>query len=456
MEKLPLQPKSERSRPNLDRWGKWKMEAIKGYDRASSEYLHKKSPGEKAVQGLLDDPKALSRLSVYEIRDLKGYLLMHKLGRHGMSLLASMGESTAHLAPDSWKGVAFDIGTLGVGGVTKILKLSKLGRLAMPVAKTQPLQTLRSASRMRKAIKSTETINVAVGRPELTGKMLRIQKANEIVSGAVVAKKTMDAAHTGHMIHKSAPIVYEGVKYLEGEKQRSLYRALKRISDSKVAGHTTQKRTLTPRTPFSQHPLSQIAVSNISKRAELSKRRNPYPKGPRYSFIDPIKIAERSLRYEHKDSRPLIPTDKPFMSTVDRLKAIETRAIEQRRIYRLMDRFETSISKPQSFNAHEQMRQKYGAKIDAIAKGTPKSTPGSARISPQDWAALQKKIGVDSLPKRVAPDINRNRPPQIRIIPRGTHPSPYSSGRSNPLRQLDRTLMNPNRARPMVRAPAFR
>ena len=376
--KLPLQTKSERSRPNLDTWGKWKREAIKGYDRASSEFLHKKSPGEKAVQRLLEDPKALSGMSAYDFQNLKGYLMMEKLGRHGMSLLASLAESAAHLAPDTNKGVAFDIGTLAVGAAAKLLKLSKLGKLAMPVAKTRPLQTLRSASRMRKAAKSTHGMNVAIGRPELTGQMLKIQKANEIVSGATVAKKTMEAVHAGHMIHKSAPIAWEGVKDLQGEK----HRLLRSLLHSKVTGHTTQKRTLTSRTPFSQHPLSQIGVSNISKPLERFKRRSPRPKGPSHSFIDPVKIADWSLRYEHRDTRPLIHTDKPFMSTVDRLKALETRAIEQRRMYKLMDRFKKSISKP--------------------------------------------------------------------------YPSPYSSGQSNPLRQLGRTVMNPNRARPTVRAPAFR
>ena len=30
----------------LDTWGKWKREAIRDYDKASSKYLRTKSPGE--------------------------------------------------------------------------------------------------------------------------------------------------------------------------------------------------------------------------------------------------------------------------------------------------------------------------------------------------------------------------------------------------------------------------
>ena len=135
----------------------------------------------------------------------------------------------------------------------------------------------------------------------------------------------------------------------------------------------------------------------------------------------------------------------PFMSTTDRLRGIEKRAEarlpEERRIRTLLNRFETSISKPQPFNAHKQMRQKYGAKIDAIAKRTPKFTPGSAHMSPQDWTSLQKKLGIA----------------QSLISPMSR---PITSGagqymRQNQLKSMSRALVNPNRARPMMK-PMFR
>jgi hypothetical protein len=219
---------------------------------------------------------------------------------------------------------------------------------------------------------------------------------------------------------------------------RSLHGNKSRVSDVPI-----HQRKVTPRTPFSQHPWSQIPVP--AKRKPVKKVRSRQQRGPSYSFLDQVKVADWTLQSMHKPSKRKVHRYDPFMSTTDRLRRIEKRAearvAEERRIRTLLNRFERSISKPQSFNAHKQMRQKYGAKIDAIAKRTPKFTPGSAYMSPQDWRSLQKKGGISQSFKS----------PMSRPIASGAG----RSLRQNRLRSMAGPLVNPNRARPMMK-PMFR
>src|SRR5438132_3207727 len=76
-------------------WGNWKREAIRDYGKASTEYIRR--------GGWWNKTKGLA---------------------------AAFAESAADLAPDTWKGVAFDVGTLGLGSATKLTKLSKLAKIA--------------------------------------------------------------------------------------------------------------------------------------------------------------------------------------------------------------------------------------------------------------------------------------------------------------------------------------
>jgi len=402
----------------LDTWGKWKREAIRDYDRASSKYLRTKSPGEIYLSALKKS-KLLSKLPWYERLGVKAAAWHGEVTRKNTAAGHLVAEAAAGLAPDSWEGVAFDLGTLAIGAVAgavgkiaKLGKLGKLGRLGGPMRPT--------------TFKALQDLHKAAGLPEIASRAAQVQKVRidrmeKIIRSAKVVGKATHAVHAGHMAGKSVKHIATNIPYKE-----------------------QIKTSLKPRTSFSQHPWSQIPVPPKQKAAKKVTLR--HQRGPNYSFLNQVKVADWMLQSMHKPVKPKSRPYDPFMSTTDRLQGIEksaeSRLAEERRIRTLLNRFESSISKPQPFNAHEQMQKNYGAKIDAIAKRTPKFTSGSAYISPQDWMSLQKKLGIC----------------QSSISPMSR---PITSGagqylRPNPLRSIAGALVNPNRTRPMMRSPMFR
>ena len=359
----------------------------------------------------LKKSKLLSKLPWYERLRVKAAAWHGELTRKEAAAGHLVAEAAADLAPDSWEGVAFDVGTLAIGAVAgtvgkvaKLGKVGKLGKLGGPMRATtfEALQDLHKAAGLPKIASRAAQVQ-----------KVRIDKMEKIIRSAKAVGKATQAVHAGHMAAKSVEHIATNIPYKE-----------------------QIKTSIKPRSPFSQHPWSQIPVPPKQTSAKKVHQR-----GPSYSFLNQVKVADWMLQSMHKPVKQKSRPYDPFMSTIDRLRGIEknaeARLAEERRISTLLNGFENSISKPQPFNAHEQMRKNYGEKIDAIAKRTPKFTPGSANISPQDWMSLQKKLGIY----------------QSSI---STKSRPITSGagqysRSNPLRSIAGTLVNPNRARPMVR-----
>lgn len=270
----------------------------------------------------------------------------------------------------------------------------------------------------------------------IAGKAVSFLRGTRTVARSSTIKRGIDSVEKAAKAwSKPSSKLFKGRKAvkLDTTAARSL-----RGHKSTVSEVPFHKTKITPRTPFSQHPWSQIPVSTRQKQI---KTVTPIrQRGPSYSFLDQVKVADWKLQSMRKTVKPKSRPYDPSMSTINLLKGIEKRAearvAEERRMRTLLNRFKNSISKPQPVNAHDLMRQKYGAKIDAIAKKTPKFTPGSAYISPQD----QKKLGIG---KSLISPMSR----------------PFTSGagqymRHNSLRSMAGPLVNPNRARPMLK-PMF-
>jgi hypothetical protein len=413
----------------LDRWGKWKREAIRDYDRRSSEYLRTKSPGE-IVLNELEKSKLLSRLPWYERLRIKAAAWHGEFSRKDAAAGHLVAEAAAQLAPDTKWGVIFDVAsTVGPLAALKILKVSKVGRVAGRYGPTG-----------KAVFEALQDVHKAKGLRDLARSGASVQKARQIVRGAELAKESIEATKIG-------------------------LKAVKGLVPLVGGSFAHRPRFGAPSTPISQ----QIKPDSTRQRRRTPRvRSRPIPKGPSYSFLDPVKVADWTLQSMREPSklttgRPF----KPFRPVIDRLAEIEKKGqrqiAEQRRMGNLLNRFQRSISKPQPFDAHATMRQKYGAKIDAIAAHTPKFTPRSAVMSPQDWQSLQKKLGIGPsarIPSRPFNWRSTAVPPQH--LQTKFHPErPGQAGwgmevhrsrpASNLLRQMGKGLMNPNRARPMPR-----
>lgn len=439
----------------LENWGERRKEAFRGYDRASSSYLHKKAPSEKLADELRRT-KVMSKLPWYDRWSIKHRAMESKINRHVNALLSEMGASAARLAPESKWGVFLELGSLGVGAAAgaslKIAGLTKLRHLhgGIEVMAKGPkgikgisheINVAREAVRQHRMSKGMlnmvkELGKVTPGSAEAVKTIKKSHRTRAILRGVWFVDKAVDGAHAAHMAGKSVKHIATNIPYKE-----------------------QTKTSLKPRTPFSQHPWSQIPVP--AKQKPIKKLIPRRQRGPSYSFLDQAKVADWMLQQSmHKPVKPTSRPYDPFMTTTNRLKGIEksaqARLAEERRIKTLLNRFGSSISKPQPFNAHEQMRQKYGAKIDTIAKMTPKFTPGSAHMSPQDWMSLQKKLGIGQTSR--SPFTKSPHPTTMPVC--GPRPRPLASGSvgymgQNSLRAIATPLVNPNRSRPMMK-PMFR
>jgi hypothetical protein len=194
-------------------------------------------------------------------------------------------------------------------------------------------------------------------------------------------------------VPKAAKLVIDGIHAYEVGHlaKKAAAKELERIKNS----HKQTSFPVPHREPFKQHPWSQIGVQPQKKPVHRPVRARQ--EAPGYSFLDPVKVADWSLQ-THRDpiQRPTAPSD-PFMPVTKRLQQIENRAQarlnEQRRVNTLMNKFEKSISHPQPLNAHQQMRAKYGAKIDSIAQKATFSSPGPpVHLSKQEYNSLQRRI----------------------------------------------------------------
>ncbi len=190
------------------------------------------------------------------------------------------------------------------------------------------------------------------------------------------AKLVIDGIHAyevGHLAHKAAA------------------KELERIKNS----HKQTSFPVPHREPFKQHPWSQIGVQPHKKPVHRPVRARQ--EAPGYSFLDPVKVADWSLQ-SHRDpvKTPAYPKD-PFMPVTERLKQLENdaraRMNEQKRINSLMNKFKTSLSQPQPLDSHQQMRQKYGARIDDLARKATFPSPGQPiQLSKQEYNSLQQKL----------------------------------------------------------------
>jgi len=129
-------PENKHARPNDDFWKRWRKDAIRTYDRASSEYIRSKSFYERYVKSLREKG-ILERLPWYKRWALKGAATLGEAHRYGMALLASMGESAARLAPDTKQGMFLDlattIGPLAALKAAKAYRAIRLARLEKPL-----------------------------------------------------------------------------------------------------------------------------------------------------------------------------------------------------------------------------------------------------------------------------------------------------------------------------------
>ncbi|WP_320044585.1 hypothetical protein [uncultured Desulfobacter sp.] len=200
----------------------------------------------------------------------------------------------------------------------------------------------------------------------------------KVVKGAKRAVEAIHAYEVGHLAHKLVKN-WNVTRNVHGSRN----------------GHPLSQGVIQPRVPFKQHPWSQIPVSPARKNPiKRAVQRNNMV--PRYSFLDQVKVADWMLQSMHKSTIPKSRPYDPFLSTTERLRRIEKRGMEkfaeQRRMSNLLGKFERSISNPQPFDAHRQMRQKYGARIDAIANKSTPFKPGSANMSAQDWKTITRTL----------------------------------------------------------------
>jgi hypothetical protein len=194
-------------------------------------------------------------------------------------------------------------------------------------------------------------------------------------------------------VPKAGKMVMDGIHAYKAGKlvKKVAKKELERIKNS----HRPNYTPLPHRKNFTQHPLSQIGVSPYKKSAY--RRARTRQTTPSFSYLDPVKVADWSLQTHRDPVRKPTPPSDPFMPVTKRLQQIENRAQnrirEQNRINSLMNKFEKSISRPHPVNAHQQMRQKYGAKIDAIAQKSTFPDPSlPVRMSKQEFNSLQQRL----------------------------------------------------------------
>ncbi len=96
-------------------------------------------------------------------------------------------------------------------------------------------------------------------------------------------------------------------------------------------------------------PGERIRLHGVTRNRRHGRGISPHTIKSSSIYGDQVKLSDLNLQkmfrkpYGRRPTTSLISVNEPFMSTVDRLKGIEKRAIEQRRINKLLNRFERSI-----------------------------------------------------------------------------------------------------------------
>jgi len=206
---------------------------------------------------------------------------------------------------------------------------------------------------------------------------------------------------------------------------------------------------LTPR-PKWVHPADYIKIEHpdsikpVSRPRQRSIQRNVGPSGPSYSFLDPVKIADWSLRYGQIPTSPATSSYNPFMSTVDRLKQLERQAIDREKTQQWLRKVEYDLQKglkPQTTEQRRLMEKQYG--VDSIAKSW-KHTPitNEPITVPQSvldniWKASSQRQSI------MQPSTSLSRPLQ-NVSPSGQMAGGLMNRPTqniNPLREMARGLM---------------
>jgi|GEM_PF-2792348 len=275
-------PENKHARPNDDFWKRWRKDAIRTYDRASSEYIRSKSFYERYVKSLREKG-ILERLPWYKRWALKGAATLGEAHRYGMALLASMGESAARLAPDTKQGMFLDlattIGPLAALKAAKAYRAIRLARLEKPLkgatykALVDLWKTVGEEGRAARLIKMQAFRNARL--------VATARQARNIIAKVKTAKKVTEVAHSAHIIEKSAHQIYHT---LAAEHSKDIHKShktkappparLANVPPSRARTSSIRRRTTTPPqrpgaslASFKQPPLSQATMQETMRKA---------------------------------------------------------------------------------------------------------------------------------------------------------------------------------------------
>ena len=338
-----------------------------------------------------------------------------------------MGGAAANLAPDSWKGVAFDLGTLGVGAaagtigkVAKLAKLGKLGRLWGPMGGPVRATTFQAVQELHKAARFPEIARIAA----------QAQKARigreKIFKGAETVVKATHVAHAGHMIEKSGKKLVNtllGCNFFKAPNQMSLRPRppLPNIA-SQIQVDMPKARV---QSKFNKSGLSQ-PLPALNRIKGLPQIRDGIVPGPDIGDILGNKQMEKARKHipllrKHKPKVP--PSFKPTANKQTAGTGITSRPFNWN-----SNAIPPKLSQ-KIFRPDRPGQPGWGLEINRSRPANPLNNM---------W---QQGNRVNSLMQQF---------PQQRISAPHLRPFP-----SNPLRQISQGMMNPNRARPMMK-PMFR
>lgn len=401
---------------HLDTWGKWKKDAIRDYENAGTEYLHQRSFSEKYA-GELRKAKIMSKLSWYHRWAIKGQALEAKINRHGNAILSEMGSGAAHLAPDSWAGVAFDLGTLFVGGaVSKIAKLAKLGRF------TSFGRYGAMVPEGAEVVEALKDIHRAGGFPEIALRTAKLQKARlatqKIIQGAEIAHKTLHVVHAGHSIEKSGEVL--GEQFPLGSKIKLPSSNITRRDRPPMLKLNIDRSTLQQPRKSVKHKLPPLKRIEIPQSLQFNK--DGTVKGPDLDIFK-SKNMEKARKYV-PHPRPHKPSVPPAFKHVPSMPTSGVGAGSQ------PFNWNSNAIPPKNLqNAFKPSQPGQPGWGMEVSRSRPANNPlrnmwqQGNRFSPLMPQPMQKRVST----------------PSMRTI------------QSNPLRQMSQGLMNPNRARPMFR-----
>jgi hypothetical protein len=250
-------------------------------------------------------------------------------------------------------------------------------------------------------------------------------------TAAKIPVKALEAIHTGKLLHRAAKI-------------REIFGSPK-LRSNQTAG-------LIPR-PKWVHPIDYIKIEypdSMKPRSRPRQRNISRPSGPSYSFLDPVKVADWSLRYGQRSASPATNRYNPFMSTVDRLKQLERQAMDREKTQQWLRKVDQDLQRGIKYQTPEQrraMEKRYG--VDSIAKSwKPTPVPTKPVLIPQSvvdniWKAHTDRSRSSQQPSTIRPSTSLSRPLQ-KVNPSrqmGRGPVNRPTQITDPLKQAARSLM---------------